>query len=432
MSMMSRNLLNRFNLKFRFYWKKTIFKYAIIIHPLYFVISIILALTFFQTQNDFLVYYKAGEIALKDFQNIYNPTFYNWPFRYLPLAAIYFIPFYLMGFESGFIIFNLINLILNFLIIFYLYKIIVLINPKSNEENENRFIFYISIFLLSLPQLFNYILGQINLYIAFFLVLSLYLYLKYDRIKIQFIASLILGISLIFKPITILMTPFIILSHYDFDTKKFKFEFSQSLIRIVGVLIPLLVNVGILMLNTKLLAGFISINITGESNTLVNYSFSITKLITNFLFFIGIPESIIIQNQLLIFATTLLIILLIGFLVFIFRRNYVNSIIYGYILAIVIMLLTYFDSWDHHLLNLLPLIIIMFFTSPQNSKLNKKYLKPCLYFLSFLDIACMGLYVLMNPDVDNLIFPFNFIPTLFLLYLFYGIIHYSIKKHNRE
>jgi hypothetical protein len=429
--MIEQKLLKNVRFRIKNLWSISIFRYTIIIHSVYFVISTILTLIFFQNQNDFLVYYRTGEIALQDFSEIYNPT-NVWPFRYLPLAAFYFIPFYLIGFELGFIIFNLINLILNILISVYLYKIIVYINRGNSKENEKRIIFYICIFLLSLPQVFNYILGQINLYIAFFLVFSLFLFLKYKQMKIQFLAGLILGISMIFKPITILIIPFIILCHYDFDKKKFKIELSYSIIRFIAAIIPLIINIVIFLINRKLLHGFISINITGESNTLVNYSFSITKLVTNFLFFNGFSEIMIIDNQFMIFIIILFIVLLIGLFIFIFRRNSRNPLIYGYILAILIMLLTYFDSWDHHLLNLLPLLIIAIFNGSQGSKVNKKYIKPSFFFLCFLDIAFMGLYILMNPNINSMFFPFNFVPTLFLCYLFYGIAKYSIIKPNTE
>ena len=74
--------------------------------------AIILTLFFYREQNDFLVYYKVGEVVLRDINDLYTEP-YLWPFRYFPLSALYFVPFYLMGFDFGFIIFNLINLILN-------------------------------------------------------------------------------------------------------------------------------------------------------------------------------------------------------------------------------------------------------------------------------------------------------------------------------
>ena len=100
-------------------WGYKIFRYTVLIHGGYFIVSIILTLVFFRQDNDFLVYYKVGEVALRNINDLYTET-YKWPFRYFPLSALYFIPFYLMGFDFGFITFNLINLVLNILICIYL------------------------------------------------------------------------------------------------------------------------------------------------------------------------------------------------------------------------------------------------------------------------------------------------------------------------
>jgi hypothetical protein len=85
--MNDKNLLQKIKKKLRKYWSIPIFKYAIIIHILYFSVSTILTLIFFRNQNDFLVYYRAGEIALNDYIELYNPANYIWPFRYFTKAA---------------------------------------------------------------------------------------------------------------------------------------------------------------------------------------------------------------------------------------------------------------------------------------------------------------------------------------------------------
>jgi len=425
--MNDQNLLNSAKLRLKSLWKLPVFKYTIIIHLLFFVISTVLTLVFFRELNDFLVYYTTGGIALEDFTEIYNPPPGIWPFRYLPLAAFYFIPFYLMGFDLGFIVFNSVNLLLNIIISIYLYKIIILIRRGDHEEKDDQIILYIGLFLMSLPQIFNYFLGQINLYITFMIIFSLYLFLKHDQIKMQIIASFILGISVIFKPITIFMFPFLILSHYNRIEKKFKLEFSKSLIRLIAALIPLGINVIFFIVYPKLWQDFTAINITGETNTLVNFSFSITKLVTNFLFVIGLPPDLLIQYQVFIMIPILLVIGGIGFFIYIFRRFSRNALIYGYTFGILIMLLTYFDSWNHHLLNLTPLLIIILFELPRNSDVSRIYIKPGFYFFSFLDLAFMGLFLLTQN-----FFPFNFASTIFLILAFYGISKRCLKKDKIE
>lgn len=173
-------------------WEYNIFRYTVIIHGFYFVISVILTLSVFRERNDFLVYYEVGKVFTTDINNLYSAD-YLWPFRYFPISAIFFVPFYLLGFELGLILFNLLNLILNLLISILLYKIIILIKGEGHEKEENRVILYICLFLLSLPNLFNYILGQINLYITFLVLLSLFLFLKFESMKWEFVASVILG-----------------------------------------------------------------------------------------------------------------------------------------------------------------------------------------------------------------------------------------------
>lgn len=425
--MSDQNLLLKIKQKLKKYWNIPIFRYAIIIHLFYFVLSTILTLVFFRAQNDFLVYYRAGEIALTDYMELYNPDNYIWPFRYFPLAAFYFIPFYLLGFDLGFIVFNSVNLILNIIISIYLYKVIKLIRREDHEDKDDRIIIYICIFLLSLPQLFNYFLGQINLYITFFILFSLYLFLKNEQIKMQFLASLILGIGGIFKPITIFMFPFLILSHYSYNEKRFKFELTRSIVRSIGILLPLAINGIVFILYPTLWQDFIAINITGEANTLINFSFSITKLGTNFLFFIGIPANLLVQYQLYIFIPILLIFGGIGFFIFIFRRTHRNSVIYGYTFGILLMLLTYFDSWNHHLLILTPLLTIILFDLPRNSEISGKYIKPSIFFFCFFDIAFMALYLLTQT-----FFPFNFASTIFLLLVFIGLNKYCLKNPNKN
>ncbi|TKJ26228.1 MAG: hypothetical protein CEE42_05295 [Promethearchaeota archaeon Loki_b31] len=425
MSMSDQDLLKNIKQKLKNFWSIPIFKYTIIIHLLYFVLSTILTLVFFRSQNDFLAYYRAGEIALNDFMELYNPDNYTWSFRYFPLVAFYFIPFYLLGFDLGFVVFNSVNLILNIIISVYLYKVIMLIRREDHEDNDDRIILYICIFLLSLPQLFNYFLGQINLYITFFTIFSLYLFLKNEQIKMQFLASLILGVAGIFKPITIFMFPFLILSHYSYNEKKFKFELSRSIIKSIGILLPLAINGIVFILYPTLWQDFTAINITGEANTLVNFSFSITKLCTNFLFFIGIPANLLVQYQLYIFIPILLIFGGIGFFIFIFRRVPRNAVIYGYTFGILIMLLTYFDSWNHHLLILTPLLTIILFDLPRNSEISGKYIKPSIFFFSFFDIVFMGLFLL-----TKIFFPFNFASTIFLILVFIGLSKYYLKNPN--
>jgi hypothetical protein len=281
--------------------------------------------------------------------------------------------------------------------------------------------------MISLPQIFNYILGQINLYVTLLILLSLFIFLKYPGIKWQFGASLILGLSIIIKPITIFMIPFLLVIQIDLKNRKVKFNVFKSLIRLIGIILPLSLNFIMFVIFPRLLQGFLATNFTSSEPSQVNHSFSITKLIINFLYFIGIAGEQVLSIQLYLFLIILIIIALVGFLSFITRKITKHAIIYGYSFGILIMFLSYYDSWDHHLLILTPLLIIILFNLSQKSDITKKFIKPSFFFLSFLDLAFMGLYFAVESY-----FPFNFVSTIFLLLVFYGLIKYLNFKNNNK
>ncbi len=424
--MIAKQILAKIKNRIKVLWGYKIFKYTIIIHGGYFIFSIILTLVFLRNQNDFLVYYEVGEVVLRDINDLYTKP-YKWPFRYLPISSLYFIPFYLMGFDFGFIVFNLINLILNILISIFLYRIINLVRQKDHEKDDRRIILYICLYMISLPQLFNYILGQINLYITLLILVSLFIYLKYPGTKWQFGASLILGLSIVIKPITIFMIPFLFVIQINLKNRKVKFNVFKSLIRLIGIILPLSLNFIMFVIFPRLLQGFLATNFTSSEPSQVNHSFSITKLIINFLYFIGIAGEQVLSIQLYLFLIILIIVALVGFLSFITRKITEYTIIYGYSFGILIMFLSYYDSWDHHLLILTPLLIIILFNLSRKSDITKKFIKPSFFFLSFLDLAFMGLYFAVESY-----FPFNFASTIFLLLVFYGLIKYLNFKNNKK
>jgi len=405
-------------------WNIKSFRYAILLHSFYFFLSLIVTLFFLRTQSDFYVYYKVGEIYVNNPNNLYNLAYYAdiWPFRYFPLSALLFVPYYLLGFNLGFIIFNFINFILNILISVILYKVIILVRGDDHEKEDKRIILYICFYLIGLPQVFNYILGQINLYVTLLILLSLFIFLKFKETKYQLLASFILGISIIIKPTTIFMIPFIIVLNYSYEKKRISFDLKLSFLRLFGVLLPLSLNIVMFLIYPDLLSGFLATNFTGSETVLLNHSFSITKIISNTLLFIGVPANEL--NVLPIFISVLLVLGCLGFLVYIFRRFNKNNLIYGFIFGMLIMFLAYFDSWDHHLLNLTPLLIIMIFNLPRSSELTRKYIKSSFFFLSFLGLVFTGIFWL-----TQLFFPFNFASTIFLILIFIGVSRYCILKH---
>jgi hypothetical protein len=273
---------------------------------------------------------------------------------------------------------------------------------------------------MGLPNLFNYILGQINLYVTLLILLSLYLFLTREELKWDLIASIILGISVIIKPITIFMIPFLLGLKISFKPIKFQFKAIKSLLRIIGVILPLALNIIFFLLYPTLWEGFLTMNFTGGAPVQENHSFSLTKNILNFLYFYSITH-----NPLVVFLIILLIIGGIGFFAYVFRRIIKDSIIFGYLFGILIMLLVYFDSWTHHLLVLTPILIILIFYLPRDSKITEKYIKPSFFFLTFLDLAFMGIWWITQD-----FFPYNFVSTIFLIIILYGSAKFCLTEKS--
>jgi hypothetical protein len=217
------------------------------------------------------------------------------------------------------------------------------------------------------------------------------------------------------------MIPFIFIIGYNYKEKKITLDFTKSVLRLIGVLIPLASNVIMFLLYPDLLNGFLTTNFTGSETVLLNHSFSITKLISNMFLFFGVPSDEMSATP--IFLGVLLIIGALGFIFYVLRRPHVNTLIFGYLFGILIMFLAYFDTWDHHILQITPLLILAIFNLPRNSELTRKYIKPGFFFLNFFGLIFTGIFLLTKP-----FFPFNFVSTLFLILIFIGISRYCLKK----
>ncbi len=402
-------------------WKHKIFRYALAIHSFYFIFSIVLFFASFQEQTDFKIFYDTGNIFIHDIENLYNQKYILRGFRYFPLSALFFIPFCLFNFQIAFLVFNVSNLFLNFLISFLLYKIIILVRNEDHETDDKKVILYVCIYLMGLPHIFNYVAGQIDLYITFLILDSLYLFLKYEDLKWQFLASLILGISIIIKPTAFFLIPFLIILNIDLKKRKVKFDFFKSITRLIGVITPVLLNFILFFLYPTLWDSFLDTNFTGSNLIVLSPCFSITKLITNFCYIYNIPF-----NQIIVLLGVIGIIGGLGFIIFTLKPYEKNSIIYGYAFGIIIMLLAYFDSQDHHLLNLTPILIIIIFNFPRHSS-NTNPVKFSLYFLNFFDLIFVGIW-----HITYLLFPYNFESTFFLILAFYGISKYCIIYQQNQ
>ncbi|MFX1296429.1 MAG: hypothetical protein ACFFD2_16440, partial [Promethearchaeota archaeon] len=68
------------------------FRYAVIGHLGYFIVTLIIVLTILREQNDFIIYFNAGGIFYNDINGLYDQEHYLWDYRYLPLSAMFFVP----------------------------------------------------------------------------------------------------------------------------------------------------------------------------------------------------------------------------------------------------------------------------------------------------------------------------------------------------
>jgi hypothetical protein len=245
--------------------------------------------------------------------------------------------------------------------------------------------------------------------------MSLFIFLKYEEIKWNLLASFILGLSIIIKPTSFLLTPFLIICRFDLEKRKILFDFYKSLIRFIGVMTPIVFSSILFIIYPSLWGGFLDANFTGLNPIAESFSFSISQLITNFFFFFNIQF-----NQIFVLILIFIIIGGFGYIIFIIRKFENNSILYGYVIGILITLLVYFDSWDHHLLTIIPLLIIVFFDLSHYPQIGG-FIKSSLIFLSFFSLLFTGIWCCIYP-----IFPYNFETTIFLILTFYGISKYCL------
>jgi len=380
--------------------------------------------------NDFLTFYTAGLIVIKDLSNLYNPSKYLFPFRYFPISAYIFTPFSMLGFELGYFVFQIFNFLLNIIIIYLIYRIIQLYSNLNEELNlnyklenfrdlfdkpENNSILYQSaILIIMLPQFMNYFLGQINTLVSLFILTSVFYFLKEDD-KSNFIGGLMLGFGILIKPTLILLIPFILPLYYSKTTKKIDFQIKTIFIRLSGISILMLISSIYFIISPKLLEGFIEVNFTGNYTTTIgnldiNASFSLTRNL--FTLFQLIEFNV---NYFILFLIVILLFMLPILIYFVLSSNKTNRLIDGYLIGISIILITYYDSWPHYLIILTP-FIILFILLNKNFKFYRT-IRFIHWFLVILVVLSWGIFYLTYE-----FFPFNLCGLILLLLLYFSLI----------
>ena len=421
---------------------QTFFLFAVIINTLYLVITFIffffLESPLMSSSNiDYLTFYNAGLIVIKDLPNLYNSSLYLFPFRYLPISAYFFTPFSLLGLKLGFFLFQIFNFALNLVVIYLIYKIIQIhmnTNKKLNisykvdnfkdifyEPDNESILHHFGILLIMLPQFMNYFLGQINVLVTFFILTSLFYFLK-ENLKYDFLGGIFLGLGILIKPSLVLILPFIIFLNYNRENKRLEIQFKRTIIRLFGSIILIILSGLFFIIYPEMLGDFIEVNLTGEytynvnGDLEINPSYSLTR--TVLILFEVLNLDI---NYFLVFIIITLLFLLPLFILFIFSRIQQNKLINGYFAGILIMLLVYYDSWPHHIVVLAP-FLIFFILLEKDFKLYT-FFKYVYYLIAFLILVFWIIFFLTYE-----VFPFNLGGLLLLILLYYSLVNYYIKQ----
>jgi hypothetical protein len=387
-------------------------------------------------ENDFLSFYYAGRNVIFDLPNLYNSSLSPFPFRYLPLSAYFFTPFSFLGLRLGYFFFQILNFLLNILIIYLIYEIIKIYKTSSNTSNfnyklkkfrdlfgnaENESILHQSaVFLIMLPQFMNYFLGQVNVIVTFFILSSLYCFLKNDN-KYDLLGGFLIGFGIQLKPILIFVLPFLIYLNYNKETNKFTFKIKKTLIRLMGSIILVIISGCYFLIFPETLNDFIDLNLVSgftviiEGGLEINPSFSLTRvvIIISNLFNFEI-------NGFLIFIIITVLILAPIYFLYMRNSNQPSSLIDGYLTGILVMMIVYFDTWPHHFIVLVPFLIFFILFHKDFEFYN--FLKICHYLLAVLTLVFWGIFYLTYE-----IIPFN-IGGLVLLLLVYFLIMIYYKK----
>jgi len=418
------------------------FFFAVLLNMVYLLITFIF---FFYLESplmnsnnsDYLTFYNAGLIVIEDPINLYNSSLYLFPFRYLPISAYFFTPFSLLGLKLGFFFYQIFNFVLNLAVIYLIYKILqIFVNTEKNvninyklnkfknifDELDNESILHHSgIFLIMLPQFMNYFLGQINIVVSFFILISLFYFLKND-LRYDLIGGLFLGISISFKPSLILLLPFTFLLNYNRQNNKMEFQFKRTIVRLFGSIFPIILSGLFLVIYPEMINGFIEVNLTGEytynigGDLEINPSFSLTR---NLLILFQLLK--IEFNSFVVFIIITLLFYLPIFILFIFSNTSQNQLINGYFAGISIMLLVYFDSWPHHIVVLAPFLI--FFVLLERDFDRFIFFKYVYYLVAFLILAFWIIFYLTYE-----IFPLNLGGLILLLLIYYILVVYYRNK----
>jgi hypothetical protein len=319
-----------------------IFAFAVVWVSLQFIFTIMKL----QYSNDFGEYYSTALVFFgKDPSLIYNYSymFTNYqanPFRSLLAVLGYFYLYTKLPWLPSYIIYSIVALFINLSTLFITAKALALVEPPASEGSapSMKYKKYLVAFFILPFFLEVYLQGQVAMYVAFFVISGLYCCLKGH----EFAGSVLLGLSIVFKPVAIFVVLFLVL---EVDPKKI-FR------RIIGIAITLVPDALIFLTHPSLLSSFISLNISGYRGLATFF-----PAISFSQFLIQFANVGPLQAQLVALAIALVIGLLLRYRLR--NKDERVKLIFAFTYGILLYTFVESDVWASHLVFLYPMLVLL-------------------------------------------------------------------------
>ncbi|GAB4311029.1 MAG: hypothetical protein Kow0069_11270 [Promethearchaeota archaeon] len=299
-----------------------------------------------ELEPDFYTFYRSGQYFLESPELLYDPSAYVLPFRYLPLTAALFSALQLLPPLASYVAFQSAT----FACFLGVGKLVVACdreikgNPSGYDPHGVER--YVAFFFAYAPQALSYFCGQTNGFLSLLLVAGLYLHLK-GR---DGLAGACLGASVLLKPVAILVIP--LLLDYDQLRKNWPRFFRQAIYLGAGTVVALAANLVLFWSNPVLLEGYEAINLRASVPGIGNHSSSLTRVLLN-LFYSDRQE-----DGAWIFPLTLVAFYVVALAAKLKGGSSNRYAPFAFATGTLVMLLAYYDAWDHHLLFFAPFLAL--------------------------------------------------------------------------
>ncbi len=285
--------------------------------------------------GDFAAYYYAAQEFFVNPTGIYSQLYpYVYEFRYFPAMLIYiFYPLTALPIIPAYVLFTVVSYFINLVNVYLVVEIL----RKFTKNFNQKVIEIFAASMLVLPFWVDfYVQGQISCLLVFVLLLSLHYYLKGREV----LGSLLLGISLVLKPITFFQIIFILVS--CLLAKDIKSVIKRG----IFILIPIIPDALLFLTVDGLLDSFLYINFgvfspAMFSVSLSNFFRSILGLPSNGVFIVCLATSVIV-----------------GILVLWKIKSPQERILFSFIFGIFGYFLTQIDIWTNQFPLVFPFLLL--------------------------------------------------------------------------